>query len=131
MCPLMDGVRWDRSCRRHRGLGSSPERAVLSTAVPFMRAVSFLTVGLSGASAVTFVEQFLMQRRHPRFRMLQQQLNRLPILESRRWRHRLFFVEFSVEFKHRNRLWFDRQNIGNQRFQLSHSLVPARPLPAR
>ena len=131
MSASWSGVRWDPQLSEAQRSRIEPVRAVLSTAVPFISAVSFLTVGLSGASAVTFAEQFLMQRRHPRFRMLQQQLNRLPILEHGVGGVAFRFVEFSVEFKHRNRLWFDRQNICNQQIQLSHSLVPARPSPSR
>ena len=54
----------------------------------------------------------------------QQQLNRLPILDHRVGDIALLFVEFSIEFEHRDGLRFDRQKIGNQRFSL---LIVLRP----
>ena len=65
-----------------------------------------------------------MQRRHPWLGMFQQQLNRLPILDHGVGAIPFLFVELSVEFKHRDRLRFDRQKICDQRFSLHIVLRP-------
>ncbi len=71
-----------------------------------------------GSQRLDFLEDFFVQRRHARFRMLQQHFDGFPVVPDGRLELAFLFIEFALQFQEGNGIGFDGEKFGNERFGL-------------